>query len=415
MTAAKHARLAPSAAHRWVRCPGSVQAEEAANVGDSSSEYARLGTAAHELAYRLLKAGKRDACEFQGMTVYGGLDPEGENMDPHEADEDMCDTVQQYLDVVWACHDRLDGAVMAVEHRVRVPGEVDDIWGTLDCRVSQPFGELHVFDYKHGSGVPVDAVGNEQLLLYALGTLHEEGLGEHEEVSMHIVQPRARHADGETHRTWTVTEAEVLQWWDEVALPAAEEARHSNAELNAGDHCRFCDAAATCPELRRKVQEVAATDFAEPERTPARIAFLGRETMDADAQALSEAMHAVPLLDAFVKAVETEALRRLADGVEVPGFKLVRKKSNRAWPDPDAALRHLLKIRGVRKADLMTEPALRSPAQVEKVKAVGKAAVAPICHKPPGGPTVAADRDPRPAVDPADFKAEGAILDFAEE
>ena len=59
-------------------------------------------------------------------------------------------------------------------------------------------------------------------------------------------------------------------------------------------------------------------------------------------------------------------------------------------------------------------PALRSPAQVEKMRAVGKSTVAGLCHKPPGGLTVAPESDPRSEVDPTQELAAGAAADFAE-
>ena len=44
-----HARLSPSAAGRWTKCPGSIRLVESLNVVDESSFAAEEGTAAHEL------------------------------------------------------------------------------------------------------------------------------------------------------------------------------------------------------------------------------------------------------------------------------------------------------------------------------------------------------------------------------
>ena len=403
-----HARLSPSSAHRWIACPGSVRAES--GMRDKRSEFSALGTAAHEMASQVLEAGGRDAYVRIGEKFDGG--EEGEPW-LFEADDDMCNAVQQYLDVVWECFDSLEGAEMAVETRVRVPNIGDNTWGTLDCRISQPFGPLHIFDYKHGQGVVVEVKNNEQMKLYALGTVAEAGRGYHDDVHLHIVQPRARHSDG-AHRSWMTSEDELYAWLEQEVEHAAEAAMGQDGKLSAGDHCKFCKAMATCPVLRFAVQEAAAMDFADsPDNDPVRIAFLGKEMGDKDPDTLSQVLVRVPMIDAFIRAVEEEALHRLENGVEVPGFKLVRKKSNRAWINVEAALKRLRRM--VSKKELMTIPALKSPAQVEKIKVVGKAKVADLCHKPLSGFTVAADSDPRQSEDPTQARADEAAADFAED
>ncbi|MFN8993077.1 MAG: DUF2800 domain-containing protein, partial [Pseudomonadota bacterium] len=47
-----HARFSPSAAHRWLRCTGSLALCE--TVPPRTSEYADEGTAAHEVANRIV-------------------------------------------------------------------------------------------------------------------------------------------------------------------------------------------------------------------------------------------------------------------------------------------------------------------------------------------------------------------------
>ena len=87
-------------------------------------------------------------------------------------------------------------------------------------------------------------------------------------------------------------------------------------------------------------------------------------------------------------------------------FKLVRKRSARKWMDEKDVLRKLRNKRGVKKSDYIEE-SLRSPAQLEKVKAIGKDWVEKHCYKPEGGLTIAPMHDPRDAVAPP------VLTDFA--
>src|SRR5690606_28463258 len=65
-TGRAHAKLSPSAAHRWFPCPGSVRLS--ADVKSKSSVFADEGSAAHELAQACLTHGN-DADRYIGEYV----------------------------------------------------------------------------------------------------------------------------------------------------------------------------------------------------------------------------------------------------------------------------------------------------------------------------------------------------------
>ena len=52
-------------------------------------------------------------------------------------------------------------------------------------------GRIHICDYKNGVGVKVDAHNNPQMMLYAVGALHElaDVYDDIQKVSMSIIQP----------------------------------------------------------------------------------------------------------------------------------------------------------------------------------------------------------------------------------
>ena len=151
-----HAPLAPSAAHRWIECPGSIPL--CSNVPDVESRFAAEGTFAHNIAAECLGA-DCDAVHFLGTT-------DG----TFTCDEDMAGYVQEYLDEVRAL--LIDGATLMVEERVSLEGLIDDCHGTADAIVLSGDGkELDVFDFKYGAGIFVGADDNPQLRIYGLGAL----------------------------------------------------------------------------------------------------------------------------------------------------------------------------------------------------------------------------------------------------
>ena len=53
MSEANHAKMSPSGAHRWMRCPASLLLEQ--TLPDTSSKYADEGTRAHAMAASVLE------------------------------------------------------------------------------------------------------------------------------------------------------------------------------------------------------------------------------------------------------------------------------------------------------------------------------------------------------------------------
>lgn len=183
MGATAHALLSASSAHRWLSCTAAPKLE--ATFPDTTSEYAREGTLAHEI------------CELK-LTKYvtamakGTYTKKLNALKKHELYQpEMLETSEAYMDYIKSVALSYPTApVIAIERRVNFSDYAPDGFGTADCLLLA--GDvLHVIDYKHGKGVVVDAAENPQMMLYALGAMHDYAmLYQFKTVKMAIVQPR---------------------------------------------------------------------------------------------------------------------------------------------------------------------------------------------------------------------------------
>ena len=364
-----HAKLSPSGAHRWMRCPGSVVLE--AQYPDRGSVYAREGSAAHELAAIVLEEDDDFAFNYIGKRVefFDGDEPV-----LWEITEDMARHVDDYVKLV---RQKAQGKTLIVEHKVpigHITGE-EGATGTSDAIILDTANKtIEVIDLKYGMGVKVFAEGNEQAQMYALGALEEYGIvGDFEQVVMTIHQPRLNHVS----EHWLTVE-ELQDFAARVRASASDiglAVEQLDRDLETGSpyewlqpgekQCKFCSAKATCPALRAEITEVvggssAATIDEFRDFTP--------ETVDMQTgdNYLPIAMAKVELVEQWCKAVRAEVERRLLAGQQVDGYKLVEgKRGNRKWGS-EADVEALFKSFRLRQ-DEMYDFSLISPTKAEKL------------------------------------------------
>lgn len=381
-----HAKLAPSSAHRWMACPGSVALCE--GLPDQTSEYAAEGTVAHEVAARCLESGG-DAAEYLDSVLDG-----------HRVTDEMAQAVQYYVDAVRGQILMEADAELLVEQKVTV---TSTLYGTADALL---FGArtLHVFDLKFGSGVFVDVEDNLQLQIYAIGALltHAAKCINITQVALHIVQPR--YYGGAAPWRTKVYQREDLEALHGQLLVAAKAIEADDAPLQSGDHCRWCKAKTICPRLRADAVEAAQHVFAPPAEAV--------EPPRAELLAPADLARLLPLFDRveeWMSAVRKEAFERAQRGQPIDGYKLVQKIGLRRWTDEQAA-RELLEANGV---EPYGEPSLISPAQAEKALAKQnkklRELVEPLTFKPATGTLLVPDSDKRPAL------SSGAVFQVIEE
>jgi hypothetical protein len=415
----KHALLSPSGFQALMLCPAKPAMER--GRPDESSEYADEGTAAHLLGSTALEAGK-DAAHYLGYRIVFAALPDEVPTCMWEdfaqppmvvsrsftVDADFAAHVQDYVDLV---RDLVgpDGELfveqaLPIDH---ITGE-EGAEGTGDAIILRG-DEIIVVDLKFGRGVEVQAEGNPQLKLYALGALRKFDLvGDIRRARMVICQPRA---GGTTEAVCTVEELQA--WAENEAKPAAEHAmacydgRYTLAHwlVPHEDACRFCKAKADCGALAGTVQTALQREFTDLTTADEveRDAIVEGSVATADAAGqLGAKMDAVPLVELWCKAIRARVEKVLLDGGQVAGYKLVEgKRGSRKWADEAEAEK---KLKGMRlKKEDMYDFSLISPTTAEKklAKAAPKRwkALQPLITQTDGKPSVAPVGDKRPALE----------------
>ncbi|EKZ6362608.1 DUF2800 domain-containing protein [Klebsiella aerogenes] len=384
-----HARLSPSSAHRWMRCPGSLALES--TQPDKSSAFAEEGTRAHELAEKILNG------RLQGFEHQGGTDPE------------MHDYVLRYVDAVWTL---AEGNELMVEQRVdfsHIVG-VENSFGTADAVVIVG-NELQIHDLKYGRGVQVDAEQNEQLQLYALGALEQFNLlYDFDSVRLFIHQPRLNHVS-----EWALSVEELEAFGQRAQEAAANvivmfniaECEGVNTlpleNFTPGEkQCRFCKASAICTAREQFHMQTVAGDFDDLTAPVSELITnaIARVPMLTNEQ-LAEIYGQADFLESWLKAIRDRVNSELNAGHPVPGFKLVTgKQGNRAWRNEVEAEELLKSFR--LKQDQMYSQKVISPTQAEKLLKKESprrwTKVEALITRSDGKPTIAPESDPRPAL-----------------
>lgn len=374
-----HSKLGASGTHRWFNCHGSVALIESLKVGgmaEEASEYASAGTSAHDIAAICLTSNS------QAEDCVGFYD---------NYDADDATAVQVYLDgcrQITTSDLYLPGEVQVlVEERFHLPEVHPDFFGTTDCTIITP-ARAYVKDYKHGAGIAVDAKGNSQLRQYAVGALYRTEHWKNDDylVGLYIYQPRAFHPDGPVRKEWT-TIGELKRWLEDEWLANARATEDPNATLNPGTWCHksFCSARTRCPALRALIKRVAAI-------TPEEIKAMDDWELGLMAQECAIAASTKRLF-------EEEVFNRLRAGNQVPGWKIVKKKSDRVFKseinEEDGTVKKLAEaVWDVFGNKATEEPKLKSVATIERMPG-GKEFVAKWAYKPDTGQTVAPDTDTR--------------------
>lgn len=383
MAPSAHARLSPSSASRWMRCPGSVNFLE--DVEDTAEgTFAAEGTILHGIMEDCLR-NNRDPFRLIGKTF---LHEQFEL----EIDEDTAEMLADGLDQIDAITGRLH-----IEHKVNLDRWMPGQFGTLDVGI---IGKRRVTIWDHKFGMtPVQPVRNEQLSIYAIGfwdNIVRRIAPEIDEFRLIIWQPRAPGGGGE----WDVRLDDLLAFGDDLKEKARATYGRNSPRIPGPKQCLFCAGAKslTCKEygdynLSLIVQDFDALDEDVEYGIPPR---LRSEALTPERRGWL--LEHRPLVNKFLDRLQAQALEDALAGRPTPGQKAVEgRRPARKWRDKDVAESEIASLLGdeayIRK--------LKSPTQVEKdISERQYADLANLIERGRPKPVLVNIDDSRPAIPP---------------
>jgi hypothetical protein len=349
-----------STAKRVINCPGSVKLVQKMPP-QPSSKYADEGTMLHDAISRILLD--------QGVAI-----GQFKYKDHVLTEELYAEKIEPALDALDEIdpHGRME---YEVETRVGFGDLLPGVFGSTDL-VGRIDNRAIILDWKFGSGVPVPAEENAQLLFYAAAAMRTdelkwafEGV---DEIECIIVQPPSI-------KRWVTTIGRVKQFEHELVM-AVKTALKDDAPLAQGDHCRWCAAKPICPQM------TGAVDRA-----------IKQQVLQMDVDTLAKHLHTADLLEDWIKDLRALAFGLLEKGADVPGYKIVQKQARRKWTDESKAKEAMLAL-GL-KESVVVETSIMSPAQAEKaLKKRFSELPEGLIKSESSGTTLAPEDDPRPAV-----------------
>lgn len=368
-----HAKLSASGANQWLNCPPSIKASE--GVSDTSSEFAREGTFAHELS------------ELYFSNLYENLSDADFKQQLEQSksneyySEELREYVEQYVDIVEEKINEAkaqDEPILFFEHRLDLTRYVPESFGTGDVVVYYN-GTVEIIDLKFGKGVEVSALNNPQLRLYGLGAY--ELLKNFEDIhtiKMTIVQPRLHNISSET-----VDAADLVEWGLNTVKPQAIKAHNGEGEFKAGSHCRFCKIRHSC-RARAEANNVEAEDMKAP-------ATLNNGE-------LAELLHRLPEIKRWASDVEEYCKSQAVENErQFDGWKVVEGKANRKYADEQQVYKRLTEQYDPKE---VSETKVLSISKLEKQ--LGKKEVDNILGKlvvkPQGKPALVTEDDKREPI-----------------
>jgi hypothetical protein len=344
-----HALLSASGSKRWLSCTPSARLEATLpepKRGAGAFDFSQEGTMAHTLGEIKLR-------HYYNQIGIEEYEKEYEIIrNTPYFNEDFEANVDNY--VLYVRSQIGEGDTPLFEQRVDFSDWVPDGFGTADVVILSKHS-IRVIDLKFGKGVPVSAIDNTQLRLYALGAYakFKDEYPDIKEVSYTIHQPRldSISSDG-------TTIIKLVDWANYFVKPKAKKAWAGSGEFLPGEWCQFCKAKAQCRARSDFNTELAKLEF----KTPALL------TEEEFSEVLAKAQN----LRTWANDVEEYALTRAVEQEIIPpGYKLATTVTHRKISD-HALAAVVLKEKGMSEEVIWEPRKLKSIAALEKLGPKGQ-------------------------------------------
>lgn len=409
---AGHSICAPSGAHRWLKCPGSMIYE--LTLPGTESEYAREGTLAHALATECLVAGRK-ARNVTKLAVDFG---DGKGPLDTDIPKDMHEPVQSYID---NCKKYANYDLFLVEQSIDLTdvlgGEIrgEKQGGTSDLvAFNIKLRHLVCRDLKYGMGKIVSAVENEQEMLYVAGVIEfieNTYLVDVDKVTLEIDQPRINFEPS----VWETTGANVKAWAEMVRNGApmqvirhiAENIGKDDFEIDpkwfqAGkDVCQFCKGRTPerlCPFMIAEAEDALGAEFSDLDA----LKEVKQAVPCMTDEELGRKLKGIDLVSSIIDLLWSTARMRMENGIKVPGWKLVAGRMGaRKWTDEKAVDGVLTKMKFHTLEKYDTK--LKSVAEIEKIcqqkdSKVKWKKLQEYITQSGGKPSIVDENDPKPEL-----------------
>lgn len=369
--------LGASHSNRWMICAASPRLSQEAVVPESNDDlYRNIGLDDHYVGETVLKSnGTQAPSDFIRSVLPNGT------MFTLDRAVAVGVYIRDVLDIAKHCSEPLQ---VEVKHDLSwiAPGVVARIDAAVYDRTSR---HITVWDYKSGAE-PRDPFHDWQMIINGLALAYQ--YQDAQRITLRIVQPNCW--QDEPIKSWTLDIDELRQYGLQVRQGATI-AQQLDAPCIAGTHCKRCRARGGCQALRvyneRMARAVnAASVVMLEDLTPQEISL----ELDMLAATLKTAK-------ARREAQDAKAFS-LADkqAVNVPGYKLVQKRTQRKIGNPSAFIDAARQM-GYSDKLIFKEPEVLSPAKLEDV-GVDKELIEMFVEKPDAGKTLAPMSDNRPAT-----------------
>jgi len=350
-----HSKFSPSNSAKWLNCSGSILMEEMFPDISPDEQYTNEGSTAHYLAELCLTNVNLKIDDFLNEVKFGVT-----------IDEEIIRNVKKYIEYVNSL--RASKSEAYFEQRIDFTNFAPDGFGTVDAIVINK-NQCHIIDLKYGQGIKVDAFGNTQLKLYALGVF--QARPNIEEFVLHVFQPRMNSVS-----THTVSKDEISNFGVEVKH-CVKKCLGSNIEFNPSPKtCQWCTAKSKCKaiydqtvgNIKKKIDSNVLSD-----------------------RDLTEVLENKDLYKKYVGSVEKRVYDQIEHGNGFQGWKLVEGRSVRKWnKEAEEVLIQELGERAYSKKLI---------GLTDAKKLLGAEMVDELTFKPKGKLTLARDYDSRDEVD----------------